>query len=660
MTKQEIVARVNNVIKDLNSQDDPNAELEFYKEFISNSDGSYIGFLQSVSNTDAFLALLNIKMKNTPFEALSSDVKAFSKIIEKMSKDDITKLFEFFYYLYDDHEMDLNCVLNLPRVLDVYSDFKRGVRPEYLPSDFEALGYFIKKYDLSPITESLGKAMHNCFSNDMYNHIVSLDSGYDLSVLTRYYDNYQTMVIDAFLFIARVRVFCKRLDELENRIVSNTAKEKKKIIKDIIAREYNMETLRSYRNEIEDYYRNLEKEDKKRKANRNKAMADYSKFLEFFEKIDFSRPIDEKTFERLKGLLRDKEVLECFYQFVFDYNEAFINRMEEKYRVVVDDTSYKIGELLNLYDIPKDEVDISLIIGRNGYDTVRKMLSLLTKFLTLQELIIMALEYSDLEHVQRLYELFELGVLNEKVLDKYRSLLYKGSKEYRMLESNLGIIANCKYNVANFAGNPEVLIECDCLQDNFKVLNDYRLFLVGKNREDIDYHFLMNHNLVGLIDQLLELGLETELLNDFNLLNVPNIERLWLLKRYGMMPTNKKDLLETLYNSNFIVPDSMVRESFPNLVEEVVTNSVVTGIDSIEVLRRLKPNADSRTCAIGVGSNALYFSLNKVCRNYADEGEEKKSIFYALLRDRPDLTMEEIEGLKLACAVMDESEKKRS
>ena len=142
----------------------------------------------------------------------------------------------------------------------------------------------------------------------------------------------------------------------------------------------------------------------------------------------------------------------------------------------------------------------------------------------------------------------------------------------------------------------------------------------------IDYRFLLNENLLEVLDLFIELGLESFLEEDLSILNYyKNINRIRAMKELNIPITSLDELKEILTTDQFLLSD----EDIMKYVEQIDPTSIKMD-DIPDEMPRLKQFESTRTYNI----NGVILSKNRVQRNYCEskyDEEIENKLMYSIL-----------------------------
>lgn len=368
------------------------------------------------------------------------------------------------------------------------------------------------------------------------------------------------------------------------------------------------------------YYEYISKEFSCKKKTANKELGLY-RTLE--QKIVQAIQREEITDARkLISKIPDEEVRLKVLQLVYEHNKEYYEQLLVEYNELSQNSTIHYQRLLKENDI---EIDAQTIM-QNSVQNVKDMITKLKSVgITNTKVIGEILQITDIETFNQVISLFVNNTLTSKITDITPMLFDKDSDEYKNLLVNTKMLKEQGINPRNFEETQIIFIsEPSIVQRNIEFLKAYsfdKSIIKG-----IDYKFLLNENLLEILDLFIELGLESFLEEDLSILNYyKNINRIRVMKELNIPITSLDELKEILTTDQFLLSD----EDIMKYVEQIDPTSIKMD-DIPDEIPRLKQFESTRTYNI----NGVILSKNRVQRNYCeskdDEGIENK-LMYSIL-----------------------------
>ncbi len=353
---------------------------------------------------------------------------------------------------------------------------------------------------------------------------------------------------------------------------------------------------------LKSYYEKLEKQESARKRNLNKQMRDYKQLEKLFSKAKTDRVIRnvEEITEKISNPLLRIEIL----KYIYLHNLAYQEQVESDYQNVFREESAEYKEFLLRNNLSTDNLDSYMT---KSIPELEYMLERLKK-LNIQD-VETVLKTSTPSRVQELGMLIKSGVMTEAFVKENTTLFDTKKPHYQVLTTNQRILQENRVNPSTMHLHQEVLFaRPSYLENNLSTLQEYLLPLNWMGVKNVQ--FLNHPNLARKIDKVLELGYETLLESNMELLNYDDKawNRLEVLKALDIpLPTTKEEVEGILESPHFLLPEENVetyREITPYI--ERKENLDIVPMKSLPI-----DQETTRTYTIG----GVIFSKPKVVRN---------------------------------------------
>ena len=382
------------------------------------------------------------------------------------------------------------------------------------------------------------------------------------------------------------------------------------------------------------YYEYVSKEFSCKKKTANKELGLY-RSLE--QKIVQAIQREEITDARkLISKIPDEEVRLKVLQLVYEHNKEYYEQLLAEYNELSQNSTIHYQRLLKENDI---EIDAQTIM-QNSVQNVKDMIAKLKSVgITNTKVIGEILQITDIETFNQVISFFVNNTLTSKITDITPMLFDKDSDEYKNLLVNTKMLKEQGINPRNFEETQIIFIsEPSIVQRNIEFLKAYsfdKSIIKG-----INYEFLLNENLLEVLDKMLELGLESFLEEDLSILNYyKNINRIRVIKELNIPITSLDQLKEILTTDQFLLSD----EDIMKYVEQIDPSSIKM-TDIPDEISRLKQFETTRTYDV----NGVILSKNRVQRNYHDAKEDdevENKAMYSILHNSI-MTQTEYETVK--------------
>ena len=368
------------------------------------------------------------------------------------------------------------------------------------------------------------------------------------------------------------------------------------------------------------YYEYISKEFSCKKKTANKELGLYRTLEQKIVQVIQREEITDAR--KLISKIPDEEVRLKVLQLVYEHNKEYYEQLLAEYNELSQNSTIHYQRLLKENDI---EIDAQTIM-QNSVQNVKDMIAKLKSVgITNTKVIGEILQITDIETFNQVISFFVNNTLTSKITDITPMLFDKDSDEYKNLLVNTKMLKEQGINPRNFEETQIIFIsDPSIVQRNIEFLKAYsfdKSIIKG-----IDYKFLLNENLLEVLDLFIELGLESFLEEDLSILNYyKNINRIRVMKELNIPITSLDELKEILTTDQFLLSD----EDIMKYVEQIDPTSIKMD-DIPDEIPRLKQFESTRTYNI----NGVILSKNRVQRNYCeskDDEEIENKLMYSIL-----------------------------
>lgn len=405
---------------------------------------------------------------------------------------------------------------------------------------------------------------------------------------------------------------------------NKSEKEQKFIFEHFLEKNFDLKLIKKCFRVIRDYSNNVLEKERQWNKSKKKQEKFYKNLKINFESGFRKKIIDDYT-TMISGVTDEElrlEILKLIYQHNLVYQEEVFKEYQE-----LDNDFVKYHLLLQKFGIVVSGDELKIIMER-PYENVSRVLEVLREFRFIESKDILDIFHrTDINSVEELYALKTNGIITIDFIRDHKDLFLVDSKDRTMLQENIRMINEKRISPYSFSNSQDILLmDPTIFKRNVEVLVEYDF--TSLMRDDVNYEFLGKDNLEILIDRILELGYESSLEENLNLLNydINNWKRIDVLRELGIEVTDKKQLESILSSKNFIVPDETVDEYVYNAVSRKdQVSDVSISLGQLESLNNTK-----RTYRLG----NIIISKNKVKRSLYDNNIKEDYIPLWVLTER--------------------------
>lgn len=323
---------------------------------------------------------------------------------------------------------------------------------------------------------------------------------------------------------------------------------------------------------------------------------------------------------------------------IYLHNLKYQEQVEKKYQELASKKENPYKEFIKAFDLPNDNIEELM---KKPLEELMAMYSLLVslgvKDTSRQEEL---LRISSLSRLSDIRILQDKGVITSDFIIGNDNLFQEDKKEFEDLTKNIDFLLSLKLRPTIISKHQEILLsDPNALSENVSQLQEYELPISWAKNQDLS--FLAEANLDSKIDRWIELGYETLLEHNLELLNYSreSMSRLEVLKAIKIPLPETQEELEAILNSpSFIIPE----QEIDTYIEPMDKKEKNKGINpALEVI--LTPlESTKRTYQV----EGNIFSKRKTLRNLSQVEEITTETIVKSMIAGTNLLLPEIEKVK--------------
>ena len=362
--------------------------------------------------------------------------------------------------------------------------------------------------------------------------------------------------------IIAMKEIADRQEELEqeynSRFSALSLSKKKELAarRKIIEREFCIECIESELKKITSYKKRLESEEKRKQR---RLEQDIKKVANASSKLEKSSDkIISHYLSYISGI-QDTESCILLLQLIYNHNQKHYQQLEAQCN------RYKANSILNYQTLcDKHNIDGNISIeelrDRYAYETLEAVIdSLVNLGITSGKTLAEILKTSNPMYLNEVGKLLEKGYINPKTLVSTPSLLDPRNKLVETVYNNLRILEEQQIPREYCEGKEQLLlVPSEALEKNIPVLRntDY----INSLHTTTDLSFLESDELEDAINLCLQLGLETVLEEDLDILNysVSRLKRLVIASDLDLPIETLPEVKRILKDPYFIISDEKI------------------------------------------------------------------------------------------------------
>lgn len=409
-------------------------------------------------------------------------------------------------------------------------------------------------------------------------------------------------------------------DVVCDKIINNKVADK--IFKEKASELYDIPFILGKFRSINDYFVDIQKEEKKEKRRNIKEINNIDNSLRLFDDAITKKEIC--NFYDIVKNINDEEIKVSILKYIYEHNNKYYDELKNEFEILDNNSDLKYRALLNEINIFDGEYSLSNV-KRNSVVDLAQIVKFLISYNFSKKDIVSIIENTNLDIVSSIKLFLDRGYLLLEVLYSNIDIFYEKSNKYSMYLKSVELLNKYHINPNLFNNNFDVLVSNYSLfMKNLKLISDYYFIDVLNN--SLDYSYLIDDDLSKKIDMFLEFGYEEYLLKNLDILNTPHIDRLKILKILNINVNSYEELFEYLNTDSFFVNDSDISL----YVDNYLTN------DSCDKDISCRNLQSFRSTSRVYDFNGVYVSSIKVNRLLAEGNNLNDSIFYNMTLNKDE------------------------
>ncbi len=603
-------------IQELNQK---NQEKEFLEKFILKNQLNTILNIMKINLRDFMIAYLDVQKKNLTFSEISEIVKSNHILFEQMDPNEFREIMNSVFDIVEEKTQD-----QVKEIIAETSKYKRNWLIKKMSSKSK-----LTKEDLESLI-----SLHDSKTINIIDLFLIAEE--DMETLKE-----AGAVVLGIKTMFELREITKdKMQEVTKEMhIRFSSKEYEKVFNRLVKTGYRMDFLTEVLDKIKDYASSLIEQENKTKKIARRNLTNYIVMEEWLQK--------QKAEERIHSLpanlskIPDEKLRKEILKVIYQHNEKFHQELKEEYEQLSRNSENCFRALFQEYHISIDEYDIDMT---KGIDDTRFILEKFKELsITEPEEIIEILNHTTKEITENIFQCVNKGYVTKQLVKEAKQIWMQEKEDYTNFMKNIKLMQEKNISPTVIMKTSEILLEENHkLENNLKILEEYQFSKVLRNASSLI--FLKQENLREKIDQALELGLETFLEEDFELIDSigPNAKKILIINRLNIPIENKEDLTNIIASKKFIIPDEYLdyyiynATNYNQELEEKEQNKE----ELLEFLEQFLKTKNTYEM------NGIRISKNKVKRNLSQLGEvlTTQQIMDALTYSM-SLTQEEYETL---------------
>lgn len=306
------------------------------------------------------------------------------------------------------------------------------------------------------------------------------------------------------------------------------------------------------------YFEELQTSIKTKEKEKKMKLCKYQKLLEILAIVSEREEIVD--INSMLFLIEDEEIKNSFLWYVNTHNQKYYQQLEKEYHDKNENSISKyIGYFQSLgysfLELPTQTREHFLEMG---LDAIKKKMNLLIKLLIDKNEIIKLCDKSSLEGILETEEILRNNYIDLTLLSQNVALYYDLDIRKNYLE-NIKTLLKQKINLSFLEDKSFMLKDAKQVRKNLDFLNTLSIPITQMK----DFTMLAEEDLVERVASFIEVGLETEIKENPEILNSDSnlAKRIMIAKLVGENPFNEEGIKEEIRNKeSFFVPDEKIND----------------------------------------------------------------------------------------------------
>lgn len=507
-----------------------NKRVDFLDNFFESCNIKNPLTLLNVTVSDLLLALLLETDRETDFDILSSKVEDVKVLLDNMLGKEIIDIIDIISAEGSEERFNIleESTISL---LDIHGS--KGI-----------ILNKVATMTLNKITKKLNKNISYNFKS--YDDILKFVKLAKLLINVNKNKNHSIIVLSAYMH------------SKEKNIKKTSVNKKEKV--ELNKGEYIISVdKKSFEEEIEflyDYYKQIEKEVKSQNRNRNKRIYRYAELKKI---LDDKKEKEEITnIDSILEKILDDDIKKLCLEYIYEHNMKYHKKLYQEFEYKNKNTINKYVSYFNTVgiDFMNLSEEVQKLIMNASVEDIKKRIKLLPIIEMNNDIKINIICNTSIEVVKKINTLLKNGYIDLEVLSNNLEVYYNKT-QYDNLLNNICVFEQRNINIRELANKDIMFCSTNIIKNNLDLLDNLSISIKGLNSLDM----LGREDLISHMEQLIEIGLETDILNQPELLNSDNN----LAKRILIARTIGEDIYEDgiikksiLDKENFFVTDSEI------------------------------------------------------------------------------------------------------
>ena len=398
------------------------------------------------------------------------------------------------------------------------------------------------------------------FKELLYN-LRFLQKDLDIVSIIKYYNEFNDTALRGVLELLEVR---KKLEKdhasmeeaMQAYSTTFTSKTMRKAAKDYYKTVYCTRGILATHQQIMNYVNREEQKESKYNRDIQREKAGYQTAISLLETALLQPEITNAR--TIIKSVRSEELKKAFLEIIYQHNKKYYQQLEDRLNELKKNSINGYIARLKQASIIVNTNDAKMMM-QHSMDELEEIFQIVRSLPLLDDEIKYILKTSNIQKIRQIKEYVDKGYMTPNFVCSNIKLWKKTNQGLNRIEVFYQTIQKWNLNPQLFCNSYEVLLDINhCVLQNMTLLEQYGFIKYLKNTNNLN--FIANPQMIEKIDQMIEFGAVSFLMENMELINSDHIDRLSLLRQMHFEIDSQEELQEILFSKRFMIPDTDINQ----------------------------------------------------------------------------------------------------